>query len=631
MGSGDRRPPVVFARALARRGLLVFPLAAGKKHPPLVKFKAAASCANQQVRKFWTRHPTANIGVHCADLLVLDIDPKRGGDAALDELRVHGELPATFTVRTPSGGEHRYFRAEGGVPNSVDRLAPGIDVRSNGGYVVGPGSRTPAGEYTVSDPSPVAEAPAWLIGAYLERLRPTERRQEPVPVGQGDLDPEKAVAKARHWLRSAQPAIEGQGGDVLTFQTVCRVRDFGVPEDRALEVLEGWNARCEPPWEPEELQRKIDNAYRYAQNPFGVDSPDALFEPVPEEDRGPPPKPEPPIDETIYGPDDVDLDRVLNTRYLVKHWLNAQTQALMFGHYGAGKTFLALHLAACLAAGKEWFGRRVTQCGVLYAGYEGEAAMGRRLYALRREYPDWDMSRFAVRGLRYAIAPPNGGEERTKGQAELEAALRVFRRRHGQWPGLVIIDPLRNALGGSDSDPTLTTAYLNYANRIARATGATVLTVHHPGHGDQERSRGDSAIESFMDTVIRIDHKRGIIESAKQRDEATDSTFYRLKIVSLGKDQDGEEQTTCVAEEVSMNPMDPALTDSQRDALLAARELLGEDAEFSKTDFKTATPALTETVRNEILLTLVQKGYIERDGRKYRFAPGNAQMFDSEA
>ena len=74
-------------------------------------------------------------------------------------------------MATPTGGQHLYFRA-GGRPiastsGGVSALGPGIDTRGpghrNGGYLVGPGSVTAAGRYTIINPAPVADLPTWLL------------------------------------------------------------------------------------------------------------------------------------------------------------------------------------------------------------------------------------------------------------------------------------------------------------------------------------------------------------------------------------------------------------------------------------------------------------------------------------
>ena len=136
----------------------VFPLVAGTKVPPkgFTAFYERASSAESVIRPWWSADPDANIGVSTRGLFVLDIDRKgkRNGIASLQDLAIHEglDLPPTFRVRTPSGGEHRYYRlplGAGPVPCSVDRIARGVDVRGWHGYVVGPGSIVDGRRYQV--------------------------------------------------------------------------------------------------------------------------------------------------------------------------------------------------------------------------------------------------------------------------------------------------------------------------------------------------------------------------------------------------------------------------------------------------------------------------------------------------
>jgi hypothetical protein len=78
------------------------------------------------------------------------------------------------------------------------------------------------------------------------------------------------VERARAYLARIEPAIAGQHGDVHTFKVCCRVvRGFALDNDEALEVLRGWNARCEPPWSERELRDKIARARKYGREPLG--------------------------------------------------------------------------------------------------------------------------------------------------------------------------------------------------------------------------------------------------------------------------------------------------------------------------------------------------------------------------
>lgn len=151
------------ALELAAAGYRVFPLRPGSKGPPAIKgWVDAATRDVEQISYWWERQPDANIGIATGDrLIVLDIDPKHGGE--LDPL-----WPPTQTAATPSGGKHLYYTIErndeAGIKNSVGVLAPGVDVKVHGGYVVAPPSRTPDGNYKWEQDDFMAPLPSWILG-----------------------------------------------------------------------------------------------------------------------------------------------------------------------------------------------------------------------------------------------------------------------------------------------------------------------------------------------------------------------------------------------------------------------------------------------------------------------------------
>jgi putative DNA primase/helicase len=183
------------ARHYASLGLAVFPLhrpvdrggrlrcSCGKmdcgspaKHPVghLAPHGLRDASRDANILARWFEGENWNIGIvtgAASGVVVLDIDPRHGGDGALGELEaIHGALPPTWRFFTGGGGEHILFRHPGAiVKNSVGRIGPGIDMRGDGGYIVAPPSLHMSGHpYAISvdhhpDDVPLAPMPPWLL------------------------------------------------------------------------------------------------------------------------------------------------------------------------------------------------------------------------------------------------------------------------------------------------------------------------------------------------------------------------------------------------------------------------------------------------------------------------------------
>ena len=99
----------------------------------------------------------------------------------------YGRCQPTLTVRTPHG-LHLYFRApKCRVPNSTSRIAKGVDIKGDGGYVVGPGSTTPDGVYRFArrrgpDDVEIAEAPARLLKMLAPAPAPANEGVKPAEI-----------------------------------------------------------------------------------------------------------------------------------------------------------------------------------------------------------------------------------------------------------------------------------------------------------------------------------------------------------------------------------------------------------------------------------------------------------------
>lgn len=136
------------AKTLAERGFRVFPLVPDGKTPAIKRWPERATTDPADIDRMWRdpifgTYKDYGVGVATGQgLVVLDVDFKSNGYESLAQLELdNGPFDGEFLrVRTAGGGLHIYMRVEGSVANSVSKIAPGIDVRGDGGYVVGPGT-----------------------------------------------------------------------------------------------------------------------------------------------------------------------------------------------------------------------------------------------------------------------------------------------------------------------------------------------------------------------------------------------------------------------------------------------------------------------------------------------------------
>jgi|tagenome__1003787_1003787.scaffolds.fasta_scaffold20962856_3 hypothetical protein len=200
----DRRSAA--ALAYAARGWAVLPCVVGGKEPAISRGFHQATLNPATIARLW-RAQDYNIGVRtgaASGVWVLDVDGDVGRESLKTLETAHGPLPRT-AVSVTRHGFHLWFEYNEPIPSSVARVAPGIDVRGDGGYCVAPPSVHPTGhvyEWT-NDPSTcvLALAPEWLVRRtrtrpHVERAPIAMLQGHPGAYGQAALDGEIAILEA---------------------------------------------------------------------------------------------------------------------------------------------------------------------------------------------------------------------------------------------------------------------------------------------------------------------------------------------------------------------------------------------------------------------------------------------------
>lgn len=262
-------PLLEAALGYARRGWPVFPVHGRKidgkcecnnpdchspcKHPLTKNGFKDATTDEATIIKLWAQWPTANIAIATgadSGVIVVDVDPRHGGDESLDDLEEkHDKLPDTVEAVTGGGGRHLLYRHPGyRVPNSAGKFGRGLDIRGDGGYIIVAPSIHISGEKyeweASSHPNDIAiaDAPEWLL-----KLLAAEN---------------KTVQQTTHVEEGKIP--EGQRNSVLT-SLAGSMRRKGAGEAAIRFALLAENGeKCVPPLSESEISDIARNISRYA-------------------------------------------------------------------------------------------------------------------------------------------------------------------------------------------------------------------------------------------------------------------------------------------------------------------------------------------------------------------------------
>ena len=584
----------------------VFPCGADKRPVTQHGFKDAVRDPAEARRLFsmygaeLIATPTGTV----SNLAVVDLDVKEGG-AGLEWLAANQHrLPVTRRHQTRSGGAHLLFAYPAGrrIRNSASKIAPGVDIRGEGGYIIVP----PSAGYSIADDAMPAPMPAWLLDLLDPPQAPPAPLQRPIARDHGDGS-KYGLAALESECRAVSQASPGTQEVTLNnagLKLGALVAGGELPRDVAVRHLfaaglQMTQAGGERPWGTEEIRRKVERAIDDgARTPRQAP---ALPERIPARIAQPQERAnmdaEAPAESvgnnrpvlsdgkhlrepaTLPGLPLVYFDDVkanLDCADFVEGLLTEAAMSVIYGPSNCGKTFFVSDLALHVAAGWSWRGREVDPGGIVFCAMEGSHGISNRIAAFKAHYGILGGLPFAVIPVTLNLLDPNADADRL---IEAIAAAASHMKVPVRW---VIMDTLSRAMaGGNENSPEDMGALVTNGTRIQQATKAHVTWIHHSGKDQAQGARGHSLLRAATDTEIEISRENNeapsVARVTKQREMEIEGEFvFKLAAVKLGTNRRGKDVSSCVVEPVEGPAPAKARKAHLSSAATAGREALRE-------------------------------------------------------
>ncbi len=447
------------ALAYAELGYPVFPVTPGQKKPPLTAHGYLDARSDPaQVEAWWDQHPQANIAIATAGLVVIDID---GADNSWlnDQPEKQLQLAAAPCSLTANGGRQFIFRQPTGKAwrNTAGRLAPQVDTRGDGGYiVVAPsvleGGKTYRWQPTCEleqSPASLPTPPAWLV-EMLDAL------DQPAPVA--EIPP-----------TSGNMIPEGQRNEALA-RLAGTMRRVGMSQAEILAALHRANSdRCRPVLPPQEVERIAASISRYQPDQVATALAEGHWQQMQAASEGP-----------MYISVRELVAAYPDLREPVIHGLLRTGETMnLISAPKIGKSWLVIDLALSVVTGREWLGQFQCERGdvlILDNELHPETIANRipRVAAARQIGVDQYADRLFVRSLRGQLK-------------DIFTLGEYFHRIEAGRFRLIICDAFYRFLPrDTDENDNGTMANLyNVLDNYAGHTGASFVLIHHSTKGNQ--------------------------------------------------------------------------------------------------------------------------------------------------
>lgn len=262
-------------------GFSVIPVRPDKR--PLIRWQEYQQkrANKRQIRKWWSQWPNANVGIvtgSISGIMVVDVDSQTGHDTLNNYLP---ENLLTPVVNTPSGGWHYYFRYKKGLVNRA-RTITDCDVRTDGGYIVAPGSCGKNGlayswlknlDLHEVEPTEMPESLFSVLknGSHCQNSSPSEQIKDNMHLKEGCREERRSdtndLVNNGQQMSTFDNILFAKGGrDEALFHLANNLVKSGMPIANIQEYMHFFGSHCSPPFPKKEIQTKIQSALNRSEN-----------------------------------------------------------------------------------------------------------------------------------------------------------------------------------------------------------------------------------------------------------------------------------------------------------------------------------------------------------------------------
>ncbi len=304
------------------------------------------------------------------------------------------------------------------------------------------------------------------------------------------------------------------------------------------------------------------------------------------------------------------LSQLPPNEWVVKGVLPTRGLASIYGPSGSGKTFLVLDLLMAITTKPDWFGFKTKNVPVIYIGLEGKAGITRRVEA-------WVSKNKVQLPINFKVMLDNFDLLARNQINELADTIKQV----NMTSGVIVIDTLNQASPGADENSSKDMGVIiNHLKMLQELTTSLVLIVHHTGKNTAAGLRGHSSLKAALDTNIEViggDNRSWLLD--KNKDGADGQSFaFKLEVVHLGIDADGESVTSCVVERntnVLFQKPEPS-GKSQKAAYALIKQTMVLSSDFNKCNSGTKTACIkVEDAVTKLASTLTTLASNKRSNR----------------